>query len=59
MIGQALEETLWGVRRSLEERLAAIAAVTREQAVRAFSRVRLDTVYYLTATGQREALGLA
>ncbi|MDI3299277.1 MAG: pitrilysin family protein [Bacillota bacterium] len=59
LISQALEETLWGVRRSLEERLAAIARVTREEAVRAFNRVRLDTVYYLTATGQKEALGLA
>ncbi|MDI3316338.1 MAG: pitrilysin family protein [Bacillota bacterium] len=59
LIHQALEETLWGIRRSLPERLEAIARVGREDLVRAFQRVELDTIYYLTATGQKEALGLA
>lgn len=49
---QALERTLGGRRDSLEERLAAVDRVTRDEVVQVADRVRLDTIYFLKGVGE-------
>lgn len=48
IIGTALAERLAGRRYTIDERLRGIEGVTKEDVVRMASRVKLDTVYFLT-----------
>lgn len=48
IVARALGDILGGRRRELPEALAEIERVTREDVVRVASRIRLDTVYFLT-----------
>ena len=59
LIAQVVDEELTGVHRTAADRITAVEAVGLAQVVAAAQRYALDTTYYLTATGQKEELGLA
>ena len=53
--GHTLTRFLYGITRSIEEEIAAMNAVTREQIAEAAGRLQLDTVYCLTGGGSGDA----